>query len=292
MGVAEKFSTFCSNLAISQDKRSTISTRYKAITKRLNKDFWNTDNDTIFSKYIGSYGRGTAIHTFSDLDMVFILPDSVYRQYSQYLSNGPSQLIQAVRKSISTTYPDTSVGADGIIVQVTFSDGIAFEVVPVFEVGTSFRHPVASNGGSWKIFDPVSEIAAIKTLDDKVNGNLKLLCKMARAWINWKSIPMGGLLADTLAYNFMKDYSYNDKSFLYFDYFTRDFLYYLAGQNSAQSYWLAPGSNQYVYRSGNFEYKSKQCYNIALDAIKHEVAGENWSANQKWREIYGYSFPA
>lgn len=224
--------------------------------------------------------------------MVFILPDSVYTQYNQYVSNGPSQLLQAVRQSITTTYSDTSVGADGIIVQVKFSDGITFEVVPVFEVNSAFRHPVASNGGSWKIFDPMSEIVAIKTLDDKLNGNLKLLCKMARAWINWKSVSMGGLLADTLAYNFIKDYTYKDKSFSHYDYYTRDFLKYLAGQDPNQNYWLAPGSNQYVYRSGNFEYKSKQCYNIALEAIKHEEANQEWSANQKWRDIYGYSFPA
>jgi tRNA nucleotidyltransferase (CCA-adding enzyme) len=123
MGVAEKFSTFCSNLAITQDKRSTISSRYKAITKRLNKDFWDKDSDTMFSRYVGSYGRGTAIHTFSDVDMVFVLPNTVYTQYSQYIYNGPSQLLQAVRQSISTTYPDTSIGADGIVVKVEFSDG-------------------------------------------------------------------------------------------------------------------------------------------------------------------------
>ena len=292
MGVAEKFSTFCSNLAISPDKRSTISSRYKAITKRLNKDFWDKDSDTMFSRYVGSYGRGTAIHTFSDVDMVFVLPNTVYTQYSQYIYNGPSQLLQAVRQSISITYPDTSIGADGIIVKVDFSDGISFEVVPVFEVPSGLRHPVASDGGSWKIFDPLSEIAAISSLDDKVNGNLKRLCKMARSYINWKSVPMGGLLTDTLAYNFIKDYSNRTNLRLYYDYFTRDFLNYLAGQSSTQNYWLAPGSNQYVYRGGNFEYKSKQCYNIALDAIKHEVAGEEWSANQKWREMYGYSFPA
>ena len=151
---------------------------------------------------------------------------------------------------------------------------------------------MASNGGSWKIFDPLSEIAAIKTLDDKLNGNLKLLCKMARAWINWKSIPMGGLLADTLSFNFIKDYSYRDRSFLYYDYYTRDFLKYLSGQDANQNYWLAPGSNQYVYRGGNFEYKSKQCHNIALEAITYEEAKQDWAANQKWRDIYGYSFPS
>lgn len=225
--------------------------------------------------------------------MVFILPNHLYAQFSQYTYNGQSQLLQAVRQSISNTFPSTSVGADGIVVQIAFSDNVTFELVPVFELDNhKFRHPVTANGGSWKIFDPLSEITEIANMDDKVNGNLKRLCKMARAWINEWSVPMGGLLADTLAYNFIKDYFYRDKSFFYYDYYTRDFLAFLVNQNQGQNYWYAPGSNQYVYRNANFEYKAKRCYNIALEAIEYEGKGQEWSANQKWREIYGYNFPS
>ena len=40
MGVSSWFSDFCSNLQIRDG--GTISSRYKAITRRLNTDFWNT----------------------------------------------------------------------------------------------------------------------------------------------------------------------------------------------------------------------------------------------------------
>ena len=55
MGLADWFSTFCSNIQV-QDG-GTISTRYKNITRRLNTDFWNTSSDTSHSLYVGSYGR-------------------------------------------------------------------------------------------------------------------------------------------------------------------------------------------------------------------------------------------
>ncbi|EFA5104955.1 nucleotidyltransferase, partial [Escherichia coli] len=34
-------------------------------------------------------------------------------------------------------------------------------------------------------------------------------------------------------------------------------------------------------------------YNISLEAIEHEMATpkREWSAKQKWREIYGSTFP-
>jgi hypothetical protein len=293
MGIAEKFQTFCSNLSISSETRSTISTRYKAITKRLNRDFWDSDSDTTWSRYIGSFGRATAINKFSDVDMVFVLPSKFYTQYNQYITNGQSALLQAVKNSISVTYPSTQMGADGIVVEVGFSDGITFEVVPVFEnTSNTYTHPVAGNGGSWKAFDPISEITAITKLDTDLNGNLKRLCKMARAWIDYCNVPIGGLLIDTLAYNFIKDYAHKSQSYFYYDLFTRDFFKYLADQNTDQAYWQAPGSNQYVYRKGSFEYKAKQAYKSALEAIESEGKGNDYTANQKWREIYGYSFPS
>ena len=65
MGLADWFSTFCSNIQVKDG--GTISTRYKAITQRLNTDFWATTSDTAHSLYVGSYGRNTAIDGFSDL---------------------------------------------------------------------------------------------------------------------------------------------------------------------------------------------------------------------------------
>ena len=52
---------------------------------------------------MGSYGRGTAIDT-SDIDMLFVLPYAVYKQYNSYVGNGQSALLQAVRSSLQKTY--------------------------------------------------------------------------------------------------------------------------------------------------------------------------------------------
>ena len=130
MGLAEWFSTFCTAIQI-QDS-GTISARYQAITRRLNTDFWTTTSDTAHSLYVGSYGRNTAIHGISDLDMVFELPSDLYYQYDAHQGNGQSALLQAVRSSMQSTYSTSDVGADGQVVAVTFQDGITFEVVPVF----------------------------------------------------------------------------------------------------------------------------------------------------------------
>lgn len=73
---------------------------------------------------------------------------------------------------------------------------------------------------------------------------------------------------------------------------SRDFFLYLANQDLKQTYWRAAGSNQYIWRKGLFEYKAKRCYNLALEAISYESNSNNWSARQKWREIYGTGYPS
>jgi hypothetical protein len=171
---------------------------------------------------------------------------------------------------------------------VPFTDGIKFEVVPVFaNVNGSFTYPDSNDGGKWKTTNPKPEIKAIQEANDVWNGNLKNLCRMARAWKDKRDVPMGGLLIDTLAYNFLETWEYRDKSFLYYDWMVRDFFKYLKDQDENKDYWLAPGSNQYVRRKGKFEYKALLCYNLSLEAISCEQNNMPYSSNEKWQEIFG-----
>lgn len=289
MDVGEDFKTFCNNLTIVNHRN--ISARYKTITKCLNIDFWNSFSDTEHSLLVGSYGRDTAIGV-SDLDLIFILPKKNYFRFDNYLYNGQSALLQYVKNSIQITYPGTDIGGDGQVVVVDFSDGMKFEVVPAFEnEDGSFTYPDSNNGGSWKITKPIPEINAIADRNILCNGNLKRLCRMIRVWKKRWSVPMGGLLIDTLAYNFLENWEHREESYLYYDLMSRDFFLYLANQNIEQKYWLAAGSNEYIWRKGVFEYKAKQCYQIAIEAITYESKGMSWSARKTWRKIYGAAYP-
>ncbi|HDQ1726664.1 TPA: nucleotidyltransferase [Salmonella enterica] len=292
MGLAEWFCGFCSNLTVKDG--GTISTRYRNITKRLNTDFWDSSSDTSHSLYVGSYGRNTATQGLSDLDMIFQLPYSEYQKYNSYLGNGQSALLQAVKRSIEKTYATTSIRGDGQVILVPFNDGITFEVVPAFlNVSDSYTFPDANGGGRWRITNPKPEISAMRLRNNITNNNLVQLCRMARAWKRKWDVPISGLLIDTLAYQFIENWAHRDKSYLYYDFMSRDFFKWMADQDSSKEYWKAPGSGQYVYGKGLFQYKAKRCYNISLEAIEHEMATpkREWSAKQKWREIYGSAFP-
>src|SRR3546814_805365 len=184
MGVGEDFSAFKDNYNISSDLISSISRRYKRITRQLNKDFWTTDSDTAHSLYVGSYGRDTAAKGISDLDIGFVLPYSQYKKYNPYETNGQSALRQAVKTSIQNTYRTSDSFGDGQVVVIKFDDRLTFEVLPVFENkdGESWTYPNANNGGSWKVCNPRAESAAIKKRSNATNRNMKYLARMMRVW--------------------------------------------------------------------------------------------------------------
>lgn len=291
MSISNWFETFNSNLRMSKDTVDTISYRYKRITKQLNKDFWNSESDTLHSFYVGSYGRGTEIHT-SDIDMIMQLQYETYVQYNAYTNNGQSALLQAVKTSIEKTYKPTSIRADGQVIILNFDDNICFEVVPAFlNIDGSYTFPDANDGGKWRTTNPKPEIEVMTSSNINWNKNLKRLCRMGRAWKEKWDVPIGGLLIDTLAYNFLSNYQYKDKSYLYYDFMSRDFFAYMKDQKANQQYWLAVGTNQYVYTKGNFQYKALRCYNISLEAIEKEKDYQA-TAKSKWREIYGTKFPS
>lgn len=290
MSVSTWFSTFCQNLRINSTTVSNIQSRYKAITKRINIDYYGTTSETANSLYVGSYGRGTDI-VVSDIDVLLKLPYETYKRFDNYIGNGQSALLQEVKTVIQKTYSTTHLRGDGQVIVISFTDGVVFEIVPGFiNKDGSYTYPDTNNGGSWKVTNPKPEIDEINRANNAWNKNLKRLCRMARAWKYEWDVPMGGLLIDTLAYNFLKDWKYKDKSYTYYDWMSRDFFEFLKDQNPNQSYWYAPGSNQLVHRKGGFEYKAKRCYNISLEAIEKESFP--YTAKSKWREIYGTKFPS
>jgi hypothetical protein len=180
------------------------------------------------------------------------------------------------------------------VILVPFNDGITFEVVPAFiNTANTYTYPDANDGGRWRTTNPKPEIDAIRTRNTACNGNLVPLCRMMRSWKQKWDVPIGGLLVDTLAYQFIENYVYRDKSYFYYDFMCRDCFRWMADQDDKQDFWRAPGSGQYVYGKGLFQYKATRCYNISLEAIAHETANpkQEWSAKQKWRDIFGTAFP-
>ena len=283
MNVSKAFNDFLDNLKI--DNTETITNRYHELTSALNKHFRDTDSKTDNTLQVGSFGRGTGIKGISDLDMVYIVPKS---KWNDYKVDGQYRLLREVKEAICKRYPKTDIRVDRLVVTVTYTNFL-FEVQPVFEQEDgSFLYPDTKRG-SWQPTKPREEIEAFNLKNQEKNRNLKRFCRMIRAWKNEHGVCIGGLLIDTLVFNFLESTTkYDNQSYSSYGSMSLDFFKYISDLQ-IQGEYAAPGSRQRVKVKKPFQKKAKKAYDLCLKAIE---AQEPKKAHSLWREIYGNSFPS
>lgn len=199
------------NHEINQEVRSLITQRYKNITRAINRVFWYSESETANSRYVGSYGRGTAIHT-SDIDVLIKLPNSEYNHFTSLQGNGQSRLIQAVKEAVLNKYPNTDIKGDGQVVVIQFYDKMRFEILPAFlqEAQGTYLYPDTHMGGNWMSTNPQAEQEAMKKKNSEAesNGLLFDTCKHIRYVrdVCYSSYKLSGILIDSFVYNAIRDW--------------------------------------------------------------------------------------
>lgn len=286
MKTSEIFDALLDNLKVGETA-STVASRRDEIAKALNKDFRSKDRCTDYKLMVGSFGRHTATKGVSDLDMIFILPAEIRSHYDG--ETGPRRMLERVRDDLKARYTNTDIRVDQCVVRMQFaSNAFKFEVQPAFKnADGSFDYPDTKAKG-WKVTKPRDEITATKKWNDRTSTNMRHLARMARAWKNANGVNIGGLLIDTLVYNFFAQTDdYNSAGTGSFDRMARDFFEYLKNEPE-QDYYLALGSRQRVRVKAKFQPKAGKAYNRCLKAVEEEGKA---AANKKWREIFGTSVP-
>lgn len=260
--------------SIDMRTRSLISMRYKEITKAVNKAFWNSESETDHSRYVGSYGRGTAINT-SDLDVLVELPATEYVRFSENKGNGPSQLLQTVKRAVASHYATTDMSGDGQVVVVKFSDGMRFEILPAFRglismsmcmQNGNFIYPNSNMGGNWLSTNPLAEQEAMKLKDLESNGLLKDTCKHIRYIrdTHFSSYRLSGILIDSFIYEAIGDWHWlreGEISYPHQPYEDMLLVQYIEKnkqfKNSIVPYLAAPGSGMVVSFDNGWEVLGK-----------------------------------
>ena len=288
MGLLNDFDTFCRNIML--DNLADMKKTTGEIAKKLNKSYYDLDNETELHMYIvGSVGRNTAICGSGDLDILFDLPENVYGQYNAYSDNGQSALIQDIKGVLKEKYPNTDIRGDGQVVVIAFSK-YTIELVPGFkQADNRFKYLDTHDGGSWKYTDPLKEQSACADCEKQSEGKYFDFCHIIRSWKNNIGFKMNGLLIDTLVFDFFNENSCfageSEKNYLEI---LQALFEYLKNQDRDRNYWHAMGSNQRVYNSekGKFIGKAHRAYNRIKD-----LTLESDNANKILRQVLGNSFP-
>lgn len=211
MTTATRFTRFLTNLALTADQKADAKTKYDGVAGKLHSHYYTTPFTGGTRKLIGSYGKGTAVRPPRDVDILFLLPKSVYDQYNAYTGNAQSQLLQAVRKVLLEKYPATGIRGDGQVVVVPFTNGHSVELLPGWRTTKDqFLVPNTHDGGHWQVVDHDAEIAQVKKSNDRSNGNTRKLIKMLKAWQRECSVPIGSLVLELRSVNFLREWEHFD----------------------------------------------------------------------------------
>lgn len=176
MTTAQAFEKLVSSIVLDNDEQ--FSNRYKAITKKLNQRFRNSDSETDNSLQVGSYGRYTGIKGISDLDMMYIMPDSQWDVYK----NDPSKLFRDTRDALQKRWPNSDIYVDTPVVVLNFVN-FKFEVQPVFKDSEEnddlpfYWFPDTKKGGYRKT-KPKHEQAEMTRFRREYGDTHRRLCKI------------------------------------------------------------------------------------------------------------------
>lgn len=244
---------------INLDTRAVISSRYHEITKAVNKEFRNIENDTKYSFYVGSYGRGTAIDT-SDIDVLLELPKEEYERFDNLKGNGQSRLLQAIKKPIMGKYPRTDIKGNGQVVVIQFSDGMKIELLPAFYNYFYYTYPDSNMGGNWKTTFPKEEQKAMSEKNKSSNGLLFDTCKHIRKIRDkyFSSYHLSGIVIDTFVYDnigywhWLREGEESTKLEQTYEEMLLE-KYYNTFHWIAEPIWKAPGSGASVDTTGSME---------------------------------------
>ena len=92
-------------------------------------------------------------------------------------------------------------------------------------------------------------------------------------------------------YQFIENYQYREKSFLYHDFMARDYSRLLLHKQDKSDRLAGAGKRLSRRRTGEFKNKARSAYLRATEAIKYNDDNHEWSRRQKWREVFGPLYP-
>ena len=137
---------------------------------------------------IGSFGNGTSISGFSDVDYLACFP-------TDQLTLTSTSSLAKVRTALDTRFPNTGVrvSCPAVVVPLGSVAAETTEVVPADYIGDRNGYKVydiADCVGGWKKASPDAHNEYVRYVDSKLNGKVKPLIRFLKAWKYLRDVPI------------------------------------------------------------------------------------------------------
>jgi predicted nucleotidyltransferase len=207
MAISDRFSTLIERIAPSPAEVSAYATHLRTIGSAVESAL--SINKT---ERIGSFTRGTAVRSISDLDLMVVL-SSNERKWGRGMTTSTTTL-NKVKEALVARFTTTSIRNSGSAVVLLFAGGRRpVDVVPAFYAGpykgrfTQYQnyptYTIPDASGGWLLTSPQIHGVALAREDERSGYKLKRVASLAKYWaavrthLNLHSFHVEILIAST-----------------------------------------------------------------------------------------------
>jgi len=289
IGVRKRFSQFHANALLTDTQLEDGLTKQAGVRACLNRHYWPQADGQANSLLVGSWGKRTQVRPPYDLDVLFVLPFSVYQRFQAYTGNQQSALLQEVKGILQGTYPQTTMRGDGQVVVVAFNSVIV-EVAPAFLLDNG-RYWIcdANDGGRYKTVDPVEELRNIEATHTGTHNHLRPVIRMAKVWQEYCNVPLPSFHIELVACDFIRQCRWNIYDWYYYDWIIRDFFSYLLSRANGQV--IMPGTGALIPLGDAWKSRAETASERAIKACDWEAYDYVATAGDEWQKIFGTMIP-
>lgn len=181
--VDEGFRDFLPKLTPSGAESDAAKAHRASIESRLKQDFGLRR----FVR-IGSFGNGTSISGYSDVDYLASLARN-------NLTTNSTCSLKKVRDALADRFPNTNVRVNCPAVAVPFGTrkSETTEVVPADYMGNQngfYVYDIPDCQGGWMRASPDAHLTYVASVNDKLGGKVKPLIRFLKAWKFFRSVPI------------------------------------------------------------------------------------------------------
>ena len=241
----------------------------------------------------GSFGNGTNITGYSDVDYFAVLP-------FERTDDDSCRTLERVAAALRQRFPLTAnirVNSPGVQLPFGLDGAEHTEIVPVISTGSTLlgyrKFDMPDGNGGWMFSSPESHNAYVGNIDVAVAGNLKPLIRFLKGWRCFRGSPIRSFYLELFAAAYVERLPG-----VLFDIDIAKLLGNLWDcqlaplrdpRFSSDNLWLTPCSTEnmrlfaldQVGRSADW----------ADEAVEHRYAGRISEAYDRWRMVFNSRFP-
>lgn len=239
---------------------------------------------------IGSFGNGTSVSGFSDVDYLASLPTSALKENS-------STTLRIVREALENRFPASGVQVDCPAVKVPFgTNGIeATEIVPADFIERKrdcSLYEIADCSGGWMRASPEAHNGYVASVNAKLGNKVKPLIRFIKAWKFYRNVPITSFYLELRTAKYAES-----QSSIFYDIDLRLLLSNLLQNDLARmqdpmgiSGYISPCKSEAQHADALS--KLQTAVTRAVNAREAEKAGDTAGAFYWWNLLFDDAFPS